>query len=38
MHLLTNQGNIIGLSNTSDYQQRPPAFVDMNLYSAIKEN
>jgi hypothetical protein len=33
--LLPNQGNIIGLSNTSDYQHRPPTFIDMNLYDWI---
>ena len=33
--MVTNKGNIIGLSNTSDYQHRPPTFVDMNLYDWI---
>src|ERR1700727_2750354 len=33
--MVTNQGNLIGLSNTSDYQHRPPAFIDMNLYDWI---
>src|SRR5262245_5392954 len=33
--MVTNKGNIIGLSNTSDYMHRPPAFVDMNLYDWI---
>src|SRR5580704_15354235 len=33
--MVTNKGNIIGLSNTSDYQHRPPAFVNMNLYDWI---
>src|SRR5215510_8848212 len=33
--MVTNKGNIIGLSNTSDYIHRPPAFVDMNLYDWI---
>ena len=33
--MITNQGNIVGLSNTSDYQHRPPVFIDMNLYDWI---
>jgi hypothetical protein len=33
--MVSNQGNIIGLSNTSDYQHRPPLFINMNLYDWI---